>query len=502
MLKISASNFGPIIEGTVELKPLTVFVGPNNSGKSYMAMLIYSLLNQFPRPPKSVRRRPGLRSRSALFEELFEQQGALEDEVDSWAGHLFKGTEQTVRVVYKNLPEVLKHEIETSINELIDGYVSSSTEYLGRYFGASVSELQRRAIEREPLQIALTQTKPHWRLGLISESEKLISSERNFDMSDTVTPVGRKMLSVPLEIQPTLFGEQFEDGIRAYFLSEFLERIFDKLLSKLFEQGERTVHYLPAARTGILQGHKLLASMVIRTASRVGVEHLEFTTLPGVVSDFISELLIMEPRNSSGTGGMSKELLAVAEHLETAILRGKIDLRSSELPYPEIRYRSSAGDLPLVRTSSMVSEMAPIVLWLKHVVNPGDLLILEEPESHLHPASQRRLAEAFAMLVRSGVQVLITTHSDYLLSQLSNLIRLGTLDEERRNEFGYGEDTYLKADDVSAYWFDYSSEMGGANVRELPITVEDGIPEVAFTEFVEKLYNESVELQDLTSNRR
>ena len=55
MLKISASNFGPIIEGTVELKPLTVFVGPNNSGKSYMAMLIYSLLNQFPRQFSRVR---------------------------------------------------------------------------------------------------------------------------------------------------------------------------------------------------------------------------------------------------------------------------------------------------------------------------------------------------------------------------------------------------------------------------------------------------------------
>ena len=45
MLTVSVENFGPIREGTVELRPLTVFVGPNNSGKSYMAMLIYAILH-------------------------------------------------------------------------------------------------------------------------------------------------------------------------------------------------------------------------------------------------------------------------------------------------------------------------------------------------------------------------------------------------------------------------------------------------------------------------
>ena len=44
MFKVSVKNFGPVIEGTVDLKPLTLFVGPSNAGKSYLAMLVYSLM--------------------------------------------------------------------------------------------------------------------------------------------------------------------------------------------------------------------------------------------------------------------------------------------------------------------------------------------------------------------------------------------------------------------------------------------------------------------------
>ena len=42
MLTISVKNFGPIAEGSVDLKPLTIFVGPSNTGKSYMATAVYA----------------------------------------------------------------------------------------------------------------------------------------------------------------------------------------------------------------------------------------------------------------------------------------------------------------------------------------------------------------------------------------------------------------------------------------------------------------------------
>ena len=42
-LELTVSNFGPIAEANIELRPMSVFVGPSNTGKSYMAVLIYSL---------------------------------------------------------------------------------------------------------------------------------------------------------------------------------------------------------------------------------------------------------------------------------------------------------------------------------------------------------------------------------------------------------------------------------------------------------------------------
>ena len=42
-VKLKSSNFGPIAEADIELRPLSVFVGPSNTGKSYLAILIYAL---------------------------------------------------------------------------------------------------------------------------------------------------------------------------------------------------------------------------------------------------------------------------------------------------------------------------------------------------------------------------------------------------------------------------------------------------------------------------
>jgi len=57
-----------------------------------------------------------------------------------------------------------------------------------------------------------------------------------------------------------------------------------------------------------------------------------------------------------------------------------------------------------------------IVLILKS--KPGDLIIIENPESHLHPAGQSKIAELCAIAANNGVQIIVETHSDHFLNGL------------------------------------------------------------------------------------
>lgn len=52
------------------------------------------------------------------------------------------------------------------------------------------------------------------------------------------------------------------------------------------------------------------------------------------------------------------------------------------------------------------------------------MLIIDEPELNLHPDNQRKMAGLLARLVNSGVKVLVTTLSDYLIRELNNCVML------------------------------------------------------------------------------
>ena len=168
---------------------------------------------------------------------------------------------------------------------------------------------------------------------------------------------------------------------------------------------------------------------------------------------------------------------------------------SSGLPRPDVTYETEAGKFTLDQTSSMVSELAPLILFLKYLVRPGDLLILEEPESHLHPAAQRQLARGIVRLVNAGVRVLITTHSDIIISQVNNLLALRQASPELIEQGGFEPEDFLQPDQVGAYLFRYSQELGGCETVALEIDPDTGIDEDEFATVFEAIYDESIALQ-------
>lgn len=135
------------------------------------------------------------------------------------------------------------------------------------------------------------------------------------------------------------------------------------------------------------------------------------------------------------------------------------------------------------------------MLFLKYVISEGDLLIIEEPEAHLRPNHQLSLARAIARLVRNGVRILVTTHSDYFLHQISNVVQASAAGQEASAHPAYRSEGQLKAEEVGVYLFKAMGRERGTTVEELEVTLEDGIPQDEFVRIAEQLYDETVCLE-------
>ena len=79
-------------------------------------------------------------------------------------------------------------------------------------------------------------------------------------------------------------------------------------------------------------------------------------------------------------------------------------------------------EIPLHLASSSARGLSDLFFFLKHVAHANHLLIIDEPESHLDTKNQIGLARLLSRIVSLGIKVLVTTHSDYLLKELNNLI--------------------------------------------------------------------------------
>lgn len=90
-------------------------------------------------------------------------------------------------------------------------------------------------------------------------------------------------------------------------------------------------------------------------------------------------------------------------------------------------YETPSGSSSGYRATNVgfgLSYVLPIIVTVLSA-NPGDLIIIDTPEAHLHPRGQSKIGELLARAAKSGVQVIIETHSDHVL----NGVRLAIYDD-------------------------------------------------------------------------
>ena len=457
-VEISVKNFGPIAEATINLHPLTVFVGPSNTGKTYFSTLIYALhgtFNDFSQLPGLSKRKGPLGFHGLVHGNSSEILSILQNL------HML---DQPLK--FSDLPEGIRDIVQAEIKDSENLNVE-----LKRCFDLnSIKELIRlKDGQRDEMTISLEVNQENQ--SLWNFNFETFKSELTVHGS-----INKNIVIQPAE-QPIAEGQVNFD---------------DSYIGFLFELNTHTGNrvYLPAARSGIMQSHRVIASSLVERATRGGLAPLEVPTFSGVVADFMQQLILYEKSEAP-----NKEIHSLADALESDVLAGQILMKPTPSGYPEFFYRpqETKEEMRLTRAASMVSELAPVVLFLRGGIRPGDTLIIEEPEAHLHPGAQTEIALTLAGLVRAGVRVVVTTHSDWLLKEIANLIRIGELKRkgvEKVEKMAPAH--WLLPEEVGTWWF----QKDGI-VKHIPFDPTEGIEPKDYEDVAYKLYDRSVNLQDL-----
>ena len=112
--------------------------------------------------------------------------------------------------------------------------------------------------------------------------------------------------------------------------------------------------------------------------------------------------------------------------------------------------------------------------------------MIDEPELNLHPKNQILLARLFALLANAEIKIFITTHSDYIVRELSNCIMLSNLTDQAIQKLknrGYCKEYKLNSDKIKAY---VAKNIKGKNTLEkVNITQKQGIFMETFDEAIE-----------------
>ncbi len=471
-IQVSAQNFGPIKSAEIDLRPLTVFVGESNSGKTYLSALIYAMhraFDGFPQFPWSISTHYQLHY--FLIQNYFYRinEAETESEKEDIRNTLEKLNNIDQPFTFSDLPQRI-------YTDLISDFKDSSflIEELKRCFDhESISNLRRNTGNKS---------------SRLSVSIKVDDGKKNLwnfslNCSGTKKPVVEGIINPDLVI--------LSSGKKKLQKTLGLEELNEYLHSSFFKQ-RRKSYYLPAARSGIMQSHGVIASSLVERSSRIGIELFpEISTFSGMIVDFLKFIIHYKEQNKRSRS--DNKIRQIADKLEEEVLGGKIQVnRTAPSAYPEFLYHPNKTNknFQMNQSSSMVSELTPLVLFLRGIVKRGDTLIIEEPESHLHPGAQTQVAITLAKLVRAGVRVIITTHSEWFLEQISNLVRIGEM--KKRGENQTESESWLTADEVGTWWF-HSDKP----VEEIIFDPINGFEPMDYGEVAEGLYNQSVDLRTL-----
>ncbi|MFR2236212.1 MAG: AAA family ATPase [Lachnospiraceae bacterium] len=406
-MKIKIVNFGPIKEFEFDLsKKLIVTYGDNNIGKSYAMQVVYLLFKKIIDVSTSGRTinlfsyikgtRLDKDKELGYLAELFENKA---DE-----NRLFKEIES---VVFRNITNDVMYDFEDSCYNTFGNF----DEILKKNPHVYVST------DEFCMDFDLKEEKIN---GSITGLKILISYDGSI--------WGDNKLEFDIDMSST--GGNIRQQIDAK-LAQVQTHIIFTILNQVGQ-----VYFMPASRTGIYSGMSAFGSIVAELSKRRSniTSRIELPGISEPISDYFISLSSIS-NNDKFDKDIDSVIRACCDKIEGSILLGQVtfDSRKNSLMYAP---NNMDVQFTMAEVSSMVSEVSPIVAFLKYIIVKNQslssesrgILFIEEPEAHLHPSNQIKLMEILTELTNAGITLVMSSHSNYVFNKLNNLVLSGKLD--------------------------------------------------------------------------
>ena len=219
---------------------------------------------------------------------------------------------------------------------------------------------------------------------------------------------------------------------------EFEQALF---LNAIFFHGAANAQMFTAERTGIALFSKELA------IGRLKADPTAIPRYPRAISESLADA-----EDRAYHSKHKSDYKDLADVIEKDILHGKIKVTKDG----ELTLNRGNNTFDLAHSSSTMKALADIVFYVRHQARKMSRLLIDEPEIHLHPDNQLLLARVFSRMVHRGLQVVISTHSDYIIRELNNLIMLNYVGEDyikKAKKMGFMQEEFIDAQMIQPYLF-------------------------------------------------
>lgn len=414
-MNIQIKQLGAISEGTIDLsKKLNVFCGPNGTGKTYMAYVLYALT-------KLNNKNIGIRPDSEVL------KAALTTD------------EFSIKISPQTLFAYRAKEIEQVRNNLWVLF-SIAEEKANLFF--KDTEINCEETEEDFVK----------RITELSVNEEIRIYNYNFQINKSG---GSNEMTIKLG-DYIMKDEAFAQFMEIVFMSRLYSFLsFSPITSSIIFPVERNSIYTFVKELSIKRNEALEHLEAIATNKNINYLDMYFkrsTRYPQPIRDGLQVAEDLE-----NTQKINSIYYPFAEEIEHKLLKGKV-LITKEGSVEFASDKAPRVKLSFHQSSSIVKTLASLVIYLKHQAQINDLVIIDEPELNLHPDNQVKLARIFARMVNKGLRLVVSTHSDYIVREFNNLIMLSSAKagiSEYAESQGYEQDEFIIKNDIAAYVFDY-----------------------------------------------